>query len=588
MAHAAAPSARRVHAGGLHAVIDGGQLRWITVGGVEAVRGILGTVRDPHWGTVLPDFEAYDVDQHADGFDARFVARYERDAIALRMVTTIRATEHEVWCEVTAEALTDFQYARIGLVVAHPASAAGSQIRTESEYGRFDGVVPVQTVLLPVLSTFTSAAVDVAPGVVARFEFEGGLFSIEDQRSWMDGCFKTYSRHGPWPDEHFLAGGDVVRQAVTISFSIDATQSTPSWADSATQAARHAAWPRVGVAAIGAGALVGHPGALEALKNLRLDHLRVVVDVDSHSAHDREQVLNETALATALGACVELELIVDGRTPASAIESVVADVRAGADISAVFVFDRDLRTSPRPQVRRVRDAIATLDDAVVGGGSCTSFADLNASKDTLAGLDLVGFPMCPQVHAFDDATIMESLEAIDPIMQTLHARHGGPVAVGPLTLRLRRDWQCESPNFRIELQGGQRFDHRQSQPLAAAWMLGAIAELSANDVASVTVFEAAGEAGLLAAGGNGVVELFPVYYALHDFRWLTELAGEAHVERRDGITVMTTVGESVTRRLAVNLGPEPRLLEPSGESLPPYGVVRSELPTQPPSSKTRS
>jgi hypothetical protein len=52
----------------------------------------------------------------------------------------------------------------------------------------------------PAVSSLTIEASDEVP---VRFDFEGDLFEMEDQRNWTDASFKTYCTPFalPWPKE---------------------------------------------------------------------------------------------------------------------------------------------------------------------------------------------------------------------------------------------------------------------------------------------------------------------------------------------------------------------------------------------------
>ena len=54
---------RTLRAGALEARLEGGNLRYITIGGVEAIRGIAFLARDRNWGTYNARIEGLDVGQ---------------------------------------------------------------------------------------------------------------------------------------------------------------------------------------------------------------------------------------------------------------------------------------------------------------------------------------------------------------------------------------------------------------------------------------------------------------------------------------------------------------------------------------------
>jgi D-apionolactonase len=85
----ASPRLRRLGAGPLSVLLDGGQLRAIRFGDTEVIRGISFLVRDRAWGTLVPDLHGLRVDETADGFTIAYEARVQAGAQSLRYVARI-------------------------------------------------------------------------------------------------------------------------------------------------------------------------------------------------------------------------------------------------------------------------------------------------------------------------------------------------------------------------------------------------------------------------------------------------------------------------------------------------------------------
>src|SRR5262252_5867745 len=69
---------RRLRAGPMEVEFEGGQLRYLKVGGVEVLRGIGFLVRDENWGTYAPALSDLKIDQRNDGFSVSFHAVCKR------------------------------------------------------------------------------------------------------------------------------------------------------------------------------------------------------------------------------------------------------------------------------------------------------------------------------------------------------------------------------------------------------------------------------------------------------------------------------------------------------------------------------
>ena len=62
------PPRRRLAAGRLTAELENGQLRYVSFGGIETLRGIAFLVRDENWGTYAPQINELEVEESAESF----------------------------------------------------------------------------------------------------------------------------------------------------------------------------------------------------------------------------------------------------------------------------------------------------------------------------------------------------------------------------------------------------------------------------------------------------------------------------------------------------------------------------------------
>src|SRR4030095_8796661 len=73
-----------------------------------------------------------------------------------------------------------------------------------------------------------------------------------------------------------------------------------------------------------------------------------------------------------------------------------------------------------------------------GGGTNAYFTELNRGRPSPEGLDFAAYSINPQVHAFDNASLVENLEAQAGTVESARQFLGSlPLAVGPVTLRPR-------------------------------------------------------------------------------------------------------------------------------------------------------
>jgi hypothetical protein len=139
-------------------------------------------------------------------------------------------------------------------------------------------------------------------------------------------------------------------------------------------------------------------------------------------------------------------------------------------------------------------------------------------------LDFVSHCTCPIVHAADDLSVMESLEALPHIVRSARAIIGKDKAywIGPSTIGMRHNPYgarvMENPaNGRVTMTD---CDPRQTSLFAAAWMIGFVAGTAEADLQTLTVGSLTGRLGLARAGVSEKLQLYPVFYAA---RGLAEL-----------------------------------------------------------------
>jgi hypothetical protein len=208
---------------------------------------------------------------------------------------------------------------------------------------------------------------------------------------------------------------------------------------------------------------------------------------------------------------------------------------------------------------------------LVGGGTDGYFAELNRTRPPVEVLDLVFYAAHPQVHAFDDRSIIENLEGLAPTVRTaIGFSKGKPVCVSPLTLARRVDpAQPDRGSFPLPRDRVRSSDPRQGAPFCGAWALSALRHLSAAGACAVTFFDLAGLGEV-----EGGFRPFPVHGV---FRRLASWRGaELLAASREDPLVEALALRAGNRRflIAANLSGEPRMVIVEGvrRRLPAYGV----------------
>jgi hypothetical protein len=262
---------------------------------------------------------------------------------------------------------------------------------------------------------------------------------------------------------------------------------------------------------------------VERLRALGLDHLRVGL-----RPGEGEPFLLALGLARVLKTDLHVALTLPA-DPGPVLDRM-ADVLSESSeppVAAWLVLGEAAKVTPRTVADRAAGALRPFGGRV-GVGTDFYFTELNRNRPA-GPADFVAYSINPQVHATDDRSIMESLEAIADTLRTARTflPEGTPIHVGPVTLRTRRN-----PNATAADESPDP-DPRQSSPFAAAWTVGCLAELSRGRADMATFYETIGPRGVMDAGG-----VFPVY---HVFAALAGLGGKP-VELLDADDPLTAGG----------------------------------------------
>jgi hypothetical protein len=246
------------------------------------------------------------------------------------------------------------------------------------------------------------------------------------------------------------------------------------------------------------------------LAALRLRHLRV--DVDLRAGGDVRALAQSAAQAEALGCGIALAVFVDDgwRRQLEALAEGLAD--SAARVTSCLLLHPG---GPGASAGLLPGARRLLSEACprarFGVGSNANFTELNRNRPPLEGLDFISFAANPQVHAFDDMSIMETPDGLGWAVRTARHFAGGlPVVISPLTLRPRFSAVATVEEKPTPNALPPQVDPRQVSLLAAAWTVGCLRSSAESGADAVTLFETTGRRGIMEAGdGSPMPELFP-------------------------------------------------------------------------------
>jgi hypothetical protein len=534
----------RVEVGPLSFGLAVGAVRHLTWRGHELLRAIEFVVRDENWGTYRPELQLRERSESADGVRFGLAGTVAGGALSFGLSIAAHASGR-LECRATAEARQDFRTNRTGFVVLHPIEGvAGAPVTIEHtdgsvEHGRF----PLH--ISPGQPFFDIAAISHAPaaGLRVTCRFVGEVFEMEDQRNWTDASFKTYCRPLALPFPYTLGAGERVGQAVAVTIDGDAP----------ARPARSQPTIRIGETAgegVPAFALAFEPGfeppahAEQLLAELGATSLLARIDLRS----DPNAAWTLAArTAQAAGLPLELEIVTPDSGDLNRLLADLASLAARTPVtlhSAMALPASYLKshqpTGPWPQgitpeqaqvaARRAWPGIA------IGAGMLTNFTEFNR-RPPQPPFDFATHATCAIVHAADDLSVMETLEALPHVFASARALIGragyrlGLVAIGARSNPYGAKTADNPEQRRLPMA---HVDPRQRGLFAAAFAMGAVAATAGYGIERMALAAPSGPFGCIyrpAAWPQpgfdrlAKVHRLCVYPLFHVLRWLGEGSG---------------------------------------------------------------
>ncbi len=569
------PAWQQLRAGPLTLLFEEGGLRYIRLGDREILRRVYVAVRDRNWGTVPAAISNLRVDQAADSFEISYDAENKQGDINFAWTGRIRGdAEGKIEFSMDGKARSTFWRNRIGFNVLHPIRECAGQ---ECEVEKVDG-----SVMRSEFPRFISAqqpfrdmraiSHQVVHGVWAEVRFTGDVFEMEDQRNWTDASYKTYGTPLSLPFPVEVKAGTSITQSVSLSLRGRVPRVQPESASSmvtvSTRDMRPIQLPRLGVGVASHGKPLSRK-ELARLRALNLSHLRVDLRLtDLRYESDLRRAAME---ARSLEVPLEIALILSDETDKELAELHARLEGIKPDVCTWLVFHTAEKSTTKKWVDLARKRLSGYSlQARFGAGTNAYFAELNRGRPAQAGADLVSYSINPQVHAVDNASLVESLEAQAFTVESARQFLGGlPIEVSPVTLKSRFNPNATGPE--PEPPPGElpsQVDVRQMSLFGAGWTLGSIKYLAESAVASTTYYQTTGWRGVMESEqGSALPEkfrslpgaVFPLYHVLADVGEFAEggvaISSSSAPLRVEGL-VLHQGGRS--RILLANFGPEPQ------------------------------
>jgi hypothetical protein len=490
----------------------------------------------------LPKIENLKIEETGDAFTVSYRATCQDQKRTLVYDATISGkADGSLAFAAVAEPVTDVETNRTGFIVLHPVKGvAGHTVKVLHVDGRevvskfpeaIDPMCPFQDI--------RALTHEVTPGLWATCTMEGDTFEMEDQRNWSDASYKTYVRPlaRPWP--YVLPKGVKVAQAVKLSFAGPLPATASGGTEKPVAVAIGAAAGRMPAIGLGVPADEAEHALADIALVKAIGPKWLTCQVDLRQNHGQRELDLYRRLGEATGAEIVLEIVTaGGMNPAAELKPLGEAVRAaGLAPAAVAVFPaQDMKsvlpgsTWPKmPSFEEIYGAArAAFPGAKLGGGMATYFTELNRKRPPADRLDYVTHTTCPAVHAADDRSVMETMEALPYQILSTRGFMGKDLAyrIGPSQLACRENayGKATTPNPDNQRVCLSRIDPRQRGLFNAAWTVAYVAAFAAGGIEAVALGAPTGPFGYIYRKTDfaqpffdetgGKAKLYPAFHAV--------------------------------------------------------------------------
>ncbi|CAN7629360.1 hypothetical protein LJR251_004655 [Rhizobium rhizogenes] len=580
----------RLTAGRLAVDFKDGNLRTITYDGTEVLRAVSYLVRDRDWGTYAPPLSELTIDQGNEAFSVGYIAHCtgpDDTTLEIRVQISAEAGGAVIF-DAEAVSKTGFETNRCGFCILHPiVGVAGTPVSVEHVDGhRDDTQFPDLIEPWQPFKDMRAITHSVMPQVTAECRMEGDTFEMEDQRNWSDASYKTYVRPLalPWPYQ--IPAGKSVRQRVVLdiedkreTLNAPASISPNSQAVTISEGTKSGTMPAIG--------LVITPEEAQATLEAR-DVLaetgpqELLFHFDPNAGHgaDAFRAFNAIAQLNAGTSTLEIALPCKRSPLAEAMECAIWMQVAGFWPDAIVISPSvDRQSTPPgsqwPECPPLEEVYAAAHAAFpgvrLGGGMLSYFTELNRKRVPPEQLDFISHCTNPIVHAADDLSIMQTLEALPFITRSVRAIYGDkPYRIGPSTIPMRQNpygsRTMDNPDGRRIAMANT--DPRHNGRFAEAFALGYAAKVLDAGLECLTLSALTGSFGVIAgkdepspAGGRR-----PIFNTV---ALLARLAGSPWQEcvSSDPAAVLAFIAapaHEASQLLLVNVTPMPKQVELGG------------------------
>ncbi len=517
-----------LHAGPLNVIYQNGKLRKITVGDHEILRMIYIALRDHNWATIIPVIGEERIEEQKDGFKISYRSLFKEGLIHLLANVTITG---ESWGRITfefvGEVLSEFRTNRTGFCVLHPITGCAGNPCTVTHVNGKKQVLSFPEHISPHQPMKRIAAMSwkINKDFSANLQFVGEVFEMEDQRNWTDDTFKTYCRPLELPFPYTLEKGDTIRQKVVLS--IDGTPESENKVENPYQLHygqdKKFAFPDIGIGEPDSNPILSD-AEIALIKAADFDYYEIPVTFESSWVSELNNAMEE---AEAMGLEVYLKAYFSDNYEIEVNQLAKVIGKSRGRIKALMVMQKGEVVTTDVLISNVAAEIRqAFPGTKIGAGTPGFYAQINRNRVLSEEVDFITYSVNPQVHAFDNQTLVENLNGLRDTVKSAKVWAGNKsVYISRVTFKMQINPATTSVHTVAEKELPSKVDVRQMSLFGAGWALGSLKYLIEAGVGAVTYFETIGERGII-QGDSGtkyprhfIVDkraVFPMYYVFQE------------------------------------------------------------------------
>ena len=524
---------KKLTAGPLNLDYSEGSLWNISYGSEEVIRRIYLVFQDINWTSRPFTIKNEEWQINEKSFTAKLQMQGTQDAKDFSVELFITGSESgEINYGFIGSSATPFLRNRLGLCLLHPvANLAGRSCELLRPDGSIEksifpkNISPDQPFL-----NLAGISHKLSSGKTARVKFEGEVFETEDHRNWSDASYKTYCTPISLPFPFQVETGSRIEQSIKFSLHGGLDESSESdqvIGNLISVSNKPIPLPEVG---LGLNSIAEHLELSEysEFEELGIQHLRLSLNVSSAKKSDVVKALDITMK---LG--IKLDISLTAENPDQVRDFLGTLGELNQEINQFFLFSSKDKTTPAEFINAAREV--SSNNYEIAGGTDLYFTELNRDQQCAEFGDQVNFSINPQVHSFDDRTLIQNTTTQKTIaLNASKIAAGKLINVGPITLHPRYNPNATQPDKDVSNTPlPSSVDARQRTWFAEGWTamsLRSIAESSA--VSKVTYFETLGWRGIkeFSTGSKDPInfpsapgEKFPVWKLISALKSFTQI-----------------------------------------------------------------